>query len=489
MPGNNNQDLIQLVGKGNANNDPVLLEQYSKDNSTVSPMMPDCIVTPATTQEIQEIVRWANSTRTPLIPVSSLAPHFRGDTVPSSKDSVIVALDRMKRVMRIDRRNRVAMVEPGVTFSELIPELREHGMRANLPLLPRSGKSVVASMLEREPAIMPKYQWDISDPLACTEVILATGDLLRTGSAAGPGPLEEQWKAGHAQNAAPGPAQFDPHRLIQGSQGTMGIVTWATLRCERFPQVQEPFLVGSASPERLFELIHWLIRLKLADECLILNRTNLSTILTTDGYERGLTEHLPDWILFFCIAGYEYFPEERVSYQRDQMLDVAERTNLKPTESIGRASAQELLNRVMGASPEPYWKIQRKGSCNELFFLATQERIPELIRCVRALAHQHGYPSEEVGIYLQPIVQGTSYHCEFDFFFDQESSKEWEQARALCLEALKACMDRGAFFSRPYPLWADEVFRKDKPAASALKKIKSIFDPNGIMNPGKLCFE
>ena len=50
-------------------------------------------------------------------------------------------------------------------------------------------------MLEREPVTMPKYQWDISDPLACTQVFFGTGDEFRTGQAAGPGTIKEQWKA------------------------------------------------------------------------------------------------------------------------------------------------------------------------------------------------------------------------------------------------------------------------------------------------------
>ena len=70
----------------------------------------------------------------------------------------------MKKIIIVDRARRVAMVEPGVTFGELIPAAEKEGLRLNMPLLPRKSKSVVGSMLEREPVIMPKYQWDISDP-------------------------------------------------------------------------------------------------------------------------------------------------------------------------------------------------------------------------------------------------------------------------------------------------------------------------------------
>ena len=149
-----------------------------------------------------------------------------------------------KKIIMVDRNNRSTMFEPGVTFDELIPAVAKKGLRLNLPLLPRKSKSVVGSLLEREPVIMPKYHWDISDPTNCFEVVFGTGDMFRTGAAAGPGTLEEQWEAGGAQKEAAGPSSSSWYRIIQGSQGTMGIVSWATARCEIIPTLEEPFLVG-----------------------------------------------------------------------------------------------------------------------------------------------------------------------------------------------------------------------------------------------------
>ena len=128
------------------------------------------------------------------------------------------------------------MFEPGVTFGELIPAVTKENLRLNIPLMPRSTKSVTASMLEREPVTLPTYHWDIMDPLDCVEIIFGTGDMFRTGAAAGPGTLEEQWAAGGAQVEAAGPSSASWYRLIGGSQGTMGIVTWSSARCEITPQ-------------------------------------------------------------------------------------------------------------------------------------------------------------------------------------------------------------------------------------------------------------
>ena len=86
---------------------------------------------------------------------------------------------------------------------------------------------------------MPKHHWESQDPLLCIEVVFGTGDLFRTGDSAGPGSLEEQWEVGKAQSRPMGPSYTDFAKIVQGSQGTMGIVTWASLKCRPFPKLKK----------------------------------------------------------------------------------------------------------------------------------------------------------------------------------------------------------------------------------------------------------
>jgi len=134
------QQLEDFLGKENFFDDPEILEAYSKDESFVHKIRPRCVVKPNSMEQVQNIVKWANDTLTPLVPVSSGTPRFRGDTVPSVGGAVIVDLSGMKKIIRVDRRNRVVMVEPGVTYGELIPEVEKQGMIPFMPLAPR-GKS------------------------------------------------------------------------------------------------------------------------------------------------------------------------------------------------------------------------------------------------------------------------------------------------------------------------------------------------------------
>ena len=484
------EKLVKIVGAGNVMYEQTALDEYSKDMSFVNTVRPVCVVKPTNADDIQKIVNLANETLTPLVPVSSGPPHFRGDTVPGTGGAVIVDLSGMKKVVRVDRARRVAMVEPGVTFGELIPEVEKEGLRLNMPLLPRKSKSVVGSILEREPVIMPKYQWDISDPLACAGIFFGTGDEFRTGQAAGPGTVEEQWAVGGVQKAPYGPGTASWHRLIQGAQGTMGIVTWASMRCEILPSLEEPFVVGSSNLDTLLELTSWLIRLRMVNECFILNNTNLAAIFTKKWPKdyQNLKDALPTWTLFYTVAGYEYFPEERVSSHIKDITDITQRLGVEAVKAVGGVSANEILKAVQQPSGEPYWKLRYKGACQDIFFLTIYDKLEGQIGGMNDLAEKAGYPASDVGVYIQPIVQGTGYHCEFNLFYDPENPRELNRVKELSTSATKNLMAKGAFFSRPYGESAGMILNRDAATVAVLNKFKKIFDPNNVMNPGKVCF-
>jgi FAD/FMN-containing dehydrogenase len=482
--------LVNAVGRERISIDQAELDGFSKDISFANRVRPASLVKPQTAAEVQRIVKFANETKTPLVPVSSGPPHFRGDTVPSVGGAVIVDMSGMKKIMLVDRARRVAMCEPGVTFGELIPAARKAGLRLNMPLLPRESKSVLGSILEREPVIMPKYQWDISDPLACAGLFFGTGDEFRTGQAAGPGTVEEQWAVGGVQKAPYGPGTASWHRLIQGAQGTLGIVTWVSMRCELLPSLEEPFVVGSSNLDELLELAYWLIRLRSVNECFILNNTSLATMFARHSradYE-SVKATLPAWTLFYTVAGYEYFPEERVSSQVKEITEITQRLGVEAGKAVGGVSANEVLRAAQQPSGNPYWKLRPKGACQDVFYLTVREKLAGQIAAMNDLADKAGYPATSVGVYIQPIVQGTSYHCEFNLFYDPANGRERNRVQALAGSAIQNLMSKGAFFSRPYGENARMILNRDAATVSVLHTFKKIFDPNNVMNPGKVCF-
>jgi FAD/FMN-containing dehydrogenase len=483
------RQLREIVGAGAVSEDSRVLEAYAEDLSFVGRTSPRFAVKVRTPEAIQELVRLAATTGTPLVPVSSGPPHFNGDTVPAIGGAVVVDLSDMRQITWVNGPERVAVLEPGVTFGELIPAVAKEGLRLNMPLRPRRTKSVIGSMLSRDPVLMPHYHWDISDPLGSTEVIFGTGDMFRTGAAATPGTIEQQRQAGGAQKESAGPSANSWHRVIQGAHGTMGIVTWASTRCELLPKMERPFFVASADLSRLVEAACWLVRLRLGNECLILNRADACTLMLDAGLaDADSSLRLPAWLLFFNLAAYDYLPELRMEGQLADASDLLQRIGLQARDSVSGVAAGRFLESIRQPSSERYWKLRRTGACQDIFFLTNQRNLPRLVTAMAGMAEVAGFSAGNIGTYIQPIVQGTSWHCEFSLFFDAGDEAERGRVRALARQSIPALMAHGAFFSRPFGESARDVMNRDAATVATLRKVKQIVDPAGVLNPGKLCF-
>lgn len=483
------QEMKNILGEENVIVDPDILRKYTEDLSFAYPIRPGYVVKAGTTEEVQNIIKWANKKNAPVIPVSSGSPHFRGDTVPSVGGAVIIDLSGMKRILRIDRKNRLAVIEPGVTYEELMPELKKEGMTAYMPFLPRSSKSVLTSYLEREPITIPRDHWEAQDPLLCTEVVYGSGDLFRTGSAAGPGTIEEQLAVGRALIRGLGPAQIDFTKLLQAAQGTMGVITWASVKCRLAPKLSKSFLVSSDSVAPLITLAKKVLWKRLGNCNFILNNNNLANILGKDKDAiSSLRESLPPWVFIFNIVGSGMMPEERVEYQEAEFTKEVNAHGLETGTGIPEMSAEDATSILLKFSSEPYWKLRHKGGCHDIFFITVPKKTPEFIDQIYELARSSGFPGSDIGVYIQPIVQGTNYHCEFNLAYDPQDSQEVAKVKSFDQKACNSLANMGAFFSRPYGSWARVAFGRDPASVKALRKVKGIFDPNGIMNPGKLCF-
>jgi FAD/FMN-containing dehydrogenase len=100
----------------------------------------------------------------------------------------------------------------------------------------------------------------------------------------------------------------------------------------------------------------------------------------------------------------------------------------------------------------------------------------------------HKYATSEIGIYIQPVHQGASCHIEFNLAFNRNNPGELSRMQELYVKASEQMLKQGAYYSRPYGIWAGMAYNQDAQTTQVLKKIKDIFDPWHIMNSGKLCF-
>lgn len=479
--------LRSVLHESTVSSDPADIGTSQQSNPIIdSAVKPSYILRPSKVDELQGLLRLANEIGLDLTVSSSTGVHGKGGFA-AKEENILIDLSQWRQIPWINRRNRVCLIEPGVTYGELLKALEPYGMTVPMPLSPRIGKSVVASVMDREPTTWPNRQWDISDPVGSTEFIFGNGEMFRTGAAGGPGTLEQQRAVGGAQKSSQGPSQTDFHRVVQGSQGTMGIVTWITMRTELKPTLEHPFLLGADSLLALIPFIYDVQRQWLGEHSFVLNRTAAAMLVSAQGGGQfeAIRSSLPSYVCLVNVAGFERMPKSRVEYQRKDIESIANGNRLSMTTSQGNIQARVLLDMATRPCGETDWRHRLKGHCLSLFFLTTLDRAPELVDVFIDLAGKNAIEKESVGVYIQPVIQNHACHVELMCPFDPGTPSEVELMRGLEKEAVMKLAQKGAFFSRPYGSAGDLVFGQNPLSYEVLKKMKGIFDPHRVLNRGK----
>ena len=420
--------------------------------------------------------------------MSSGAPHFKGDTVPSVPESVIVDLSGMNKIININRQQRMVIIEPGVTYGQLQEALAKEGMTLSTSLRPRANKSVLTSVLEVEPRLNCLHQFNYTEPVRCTEVTFGDGNQIFTGEAGnGAKDLHTQWEQEKWQVHSNGPQMVDMLRMVLQAQGSMGIVTWASLKCELLPTIKKMYLLPAKKSSDLEDFAYKVIWSRFGDKLYMMNRAYLAGLLgeTPENIAERKAE-LPNWVAAVGISGDILLPEMKVSGQEQDIEEIAQRAGLKFLSAVSGATGEEVLSKSISPSGEQYWKQTYNGAFQDIFFITTLDKTSKFIEAMYELAIEAGYPTGDIGIYIQPQHMGTSVHLEFSLPFDPNNAKEVKKVKGLYEKASREMSKLGGYYARPYDIWAGIQLNKDAGSYEILKKMKNIFDPNNVMNTGKL---
>jgi hypothetical protein len=202
----------------------------------------------------------------------------------------------------------------------------------------------------------------------------------------------------------------------------------------------------------------------------------------------SLKKKLPPWMVIIGITGGHILPGERMKARENDIRDIARQSGLKIVPAVPGCQGSRLLELLLRPSEKPYWRIRYKGGSQEIFFLTTIDKTPGYITTIYSSAEEYNYPIPDIGIYIQPVHQGVGCHCEFILPFEPGNQVELSGVKELFHDASRRVFRQGAYFSRPYGIWARMVYNADAQTMAVTQKIKKIFDPHNVMNPGKLCF-
>lgn len=172
-------------------------------------------VAPYTVEEVQQLVRTANTYRIPIYPISTGKNLGYGGSAPNLSGSVVLDLKRMNRILEVNERNASALVEPGVSYFDFYRYIKDNDIKVWMDCPDPGWGSLIGNALDHGGGYTRTEFRNHFDSHCGMEVVLASGDLLRTGMGAMPGAKTwQQYKFG----AGP---------LIDGlfSQSNFGVVT------------------------------------------------------------------------------------------------------------------------------------------------------------------------------------------------------------------------------------------------------------------------
>ncbi len=468
------EDLRAVLAPERVCTDPEVLASYAGDHSLAPPERPQCVVYPLDAVEVQAVVRGANAHGVPLTPRSSGVGMY-GAALPSP-GGMVADLSRMDRILAIDPRNKKAKIQPGVTWQQAQTDLARQGLMVASPLLPHKSRSVLTSILEREPMLATKHEY--TENLVTAELVLPEGEMFRTGTALGQNMEGESF----VEALIPGT------RLWQGAQGTLGILTWANIKVEFIPTMSRIKFLAADDLELLIAAVYRTQYKMLGQECFILNRADLAAILSA-AVPGVRAEQLPPWTVVLCLTGIHRRPEEKIAYELDALTEIVTELGTDATDTVagieGLAQIMvDLLRRPW--QPETYWKFQSRGARADVFFHTTLNHAPEFIETAQAAARETGYPVSEIGVYLQPLERARACFIQFGLPYDTADDASVTQVTRLFQTLSEAVAGCGGVFTTPYGAWADLVYDRAGGYGKLMQTVKSIYDPNNILNPGKL---
>jgi FAD/FMN-containing dehydrogenase len=483
--------LEKIAGKKNVLDDESTLMQFSQDQSFVPARRPDAVVYVEKLEQVQEIVKLANETRTPIVPFSS-GLTLRGAAIPD-QGGIILNMSRMNKIIEIDEENLFAMVEPGVTYKQLQDTLTPKGFKIMAPFGIPADRSVMTSYLERDPVMAAPCFEDGNSLIMDTEIVLPNGDIFHTGN----------WASGGRPGAPSGPIRTNILRMFTGAQGTLGIMTKMVVQISYIPAARKIFFIPFKNLADAVEPMKRIQRREIGTESCLISNFNLAALLTeswkvpatfpvkpVDAKEFGeIRKVLPAWTLVIVINGPKRRTDEKIAYEATALKELCDSLNVQLLESLPNVTGAENIIEAEILRP---WGVLRKfnykGSVHDLTFKAPITKIAELEKLMTELAHQAGYPAADIGMYLMPLERGRAIHCEFDLHCPAADGAERESVKKLWQKASAELINNGAYFDRPYGIWAPLMYSRAAGYSQMLKKLKAETDPNNILNPGKLCF-
>ncbi|MFF8285980.1 FAD-binding oxidoreductase [Streptomyces albus] len=435
--------------------DPDVVRSYANDMAGFCPAgAPAVVVLPRTVEQVQHVMRTANALRVPVVPQG--ARTGLSGAANATEGCVVLSLVRMDRILHIDPVDRIAVVEPGVVNATLSRAVAEHGLF--YPPDPSSWEMcTIGGNIGTASGGLCCVKYGVTaEYVLGLDVVLADGRLLTTG-----------------RRTAKGVAGYDLTRLIVGSEGSLGIVVRATLALKTAPPRQLALAAEFPSADAACDAVCRIMAAGHTPSLLeLMDRTTLRAV--NDMTKMGL----PETTEALLLAAFDT-PDPGPHLEAvGELCTAAGASQVVPAED---AAESEMLLAARRTALTALEAVKGTSMIDDVCVPRT--RLAELLNGTAQIAERHGLT---IGV----CAHAGDGNTHPTVCFDPSDEDEARRARLSFDEIMKLGLELGGTITGEHGVgllkksWLAEELG---PVGLELHRgIKQVFDPHGILNPGKV---
>ena len=455
LPDNVIRKLQKIVGVDNMSTDKEDRICYSYD-ATNQQFLPEAVVFPGNAKEISEIMKLANSESFAVVPRGA-GSGFSGGSLPV-QGGIVLVMERLNKMLHIDQENLIALVQPGVVTGEFQAEVESLGLF--YPPDPASLNFCTIGGNVAECAGGPRaLKYGVTkDYVLGLEAVLPTGEIVNTGV-----------------KTIKGVVGYDITRLMVGSEGTLGIVTEITLKLIPLPDSFKTMLAVFPDTKDAALTVSSIIASKIIPTTLeFMDQTSIRCV--EDYLKIGLPVDAGA-LLLLEVDGDQNTVDKQAELIREICLAKgACEVNIAGT----KKETKELWEARRAISPSLARLNLRK--INE-DVVVPRSKIPDLISGIRGIAGKYN-------LLIANFGHAGDGNIHVNVMVKKDDPEELKKGEKAVEDIFRLTVDLGGTLSGEHgvgtakaPYIGMELGRRE---IGLMKEIKSVFDPNGVLNPGKI---